>query len=99
MRAGVVAGDQARQIRALSAAIFYQDRTWAVVCRAAAAAGLTTERFTLWLNDGAVEQKAIDARTALDAAARLADRPAPEWPVPPRTWFLDRLADAVAVHL
>ena len=98
-RAGILPVAAARQLRALSSAIFYRDRTWDMVLAAGRAAGLPLEAFRRWLPANAHSLKRSDALAALDLAlalAPIAPCPAPE---PPRTCYLMDAAAYAGVTL
>lgn len=97
--ARVIDGPTARRLRALSAAIFYQDRSWPSVLAEAAAAGLGTSAFAAWLPNGEIALKHRDALEALALARALAPEPPETHPEPPHTVFLVRLAASLAVDL
>jgi hypothetical protein len=77
VRRRVIPPAAARAIRACSAEIFFQDRTWRTVLVAAGAGAArgALERFAAWLPAGYVDLKQRDAIQALAVAARIpADR-------------------------
>jgi hypothetical protein len=79
VRRGVIGADTARALRARSADIFFQDRTWRTVLDAAMAGEVAApddlQRFAAWLPAGYVDLKQRDALQALTVAAQIpADR-------------------------
>lgn len=98
-RAGVIGGDAARCLRAVSAAIHYRERSWDTVLAAARTARLAVDRFAAWLPDAMVDAKRRDALAGIALARRLAPVPPEPRPEPPRTIFLERLADAAGTRL
>jgi hypothetical protein len=89
VRAGVIAGDDARRLRAASAAIHYRDRDWARVT--ADHPGLAE-----WVMINAIDLKAADARAAFGLALHCAGDAPTNYPEPPLTPFLGRLLRASA---
>lgn len=70
---GVIGSDEARRIASIGKALFYKDRTYARVLKAAAAAGLATatlQALEAWLPEGRVAQKRLDAEALLRRLAR-----------------------------
>jgi hypothetical protein len=95
LRARVIDSETARTLRARSAAIHYRDRNWAAVFNAAATPAATARAIL----QHTINQKARDARAALDLALALAPEPPVAQPEPPRTPALGRLAAAAGVAL
>ncbi len=83
---------------AAARSIFFKDRNWAQVVAKAALAPDVAAALLGWLAHGAVDQKQIDARAALDfsASAAFAHVSAPPLQVP-RTCYLDALLKRQAV--
>ena len=91
IRARVVGVTAARVYLARAAAVHYRERDWATLQAAAA--------FAEWLPRGRVGLKSRDAVAALEVAHELARTPPGPRPEPPRTCFLQRLADMIGVDL
>ena len=91
IRARVIGVKAARVYLARTAAVPYRERDWTSLQAAGA--------FAEWLPRGRVGLKTRDAVAALEVARELARTPPEPGPEPPRTCFLQRLADTVGVEL
>ena len=69
---GVIDGNEALIIESLSKKIFYQERRWPDLLKAAEGEAVESDHlqtFSTWLNESRVDQKAIDAMEMLDVIA------------------------------
>lgn len=97
VHAGVLSPAEARDVRTLSHAIFFKERTWAGVAGAARHCLVPRRHaaFAQWLSSGTVQQKQRDVLAALtEIEARPAHHPAPA--PPPETSFLQRLRSEIS---
>jgi hypothetical protein len=69
-RRGVLPPDLAQRLTTIGKALFYKERTYEAILRAAAESGMPAPRFgdfTAWLPQGRVDQKRLDAEAMLEA--------------------------------
>jgi hypothetical protein len=69
-RRGILSPATAAKLIEIAKALFYKERTYAAVWRAAAEAGLPAaalEEFSAWLPQGRIDRKCLDAEAMLDA--------------------------------
>ena len=69
-RRGILPPDLAQRLTAIGKALFYKERTYEAILRAAAESGMPAPRlgdFSAWLPQGRVDQKRLDAEAMLEA--------------------------------
>ena len=92
LRERAVEAESARALIGAARALHYIDRTWDELIRSAALPSSKSDRLRDWVTRNQVDQKAIDARACLKAAAAAAEAPKGAPPPMVRTRYVDALA-------